>query len=361
MQDMQVLLPPGWPRPKGYSNGVAANGRMVFIAGMIGWDEHGNFRKRRLRGPGAPGAAEHRGGPEGVGRQARAHRAHDVVRHRQARVPRGRQGSRRRLSRDHRLVQCGHDRGAGDRADRGPGQGRDRGDGGDPSLSACKRTAEAAGSGPLAPMKRSFLEEALHHPCARGDARRLRSQQLSGDCSNQMEDLRDEFGPPQDIEASTLAHINAIPTGTGGMALPGPSPGTEGTGSCETVDQNFPPSEQRPATNPSTGGVRTCAERTCLRLGIEGRADWLASRSARSQLPAPDRRLEGLARLAEQCLPHACSASGVQVRALERVLHLYVRPRTGPFERGGALRLEHKPHRHEGHNGEKGHCMNRAR
>ncbi len=43
MQDMQVLLPPGWPRPKGYSNGVAATGRMVFIAGMIGWDEHGNF------------------------------------------------------------------------------------------------------------------------------------------------------------------------------------------------------------------------------------------------------------------------------------------------------------------------------
>jgi enamine deaminase RidA (YjgF/YER057c/UK114 family) len=43
MQDLQVLLPPGWPRPKGYSNGVAATGRMVFIAGMIGWDEHGKF------------------------------------------------------------------------------------------------------------------------------------------------------------------------------------------------------------------------------------------------------------------------------------------------------------------------------
>jgi enamine deaminase RidA (YjgF/YER057c/UK114 family) len=43
MQEMQVLLPPGWPRPKGYSNGVAATGRMVFIAGMIGWDEHGTF------------------------------------------------------------------------------------------------------------------------------------------------------------------------------------------------------------------------------------------------------------------------------------------------------------------------------
>lgn len=40
---MQALLPPGWPRPKGYANGVAARGRMVFVAGMIGWDEHEQF------------------------------------------------------------------------------------------------------------------------------------------------------------------------------------------------------------------------------------------------------------------------------------------------------------------------------
>jgi enamine deaminase RidA (YjgF/YER057c/UK114 family) len=38
---MQILLPHGWPRPKGYSNGIAANGRQVYIAGQIGWDEHG--------------------------------------------------------------------------------------------------------------------------------------------------------------------------------------------------------------------------------------------------------------------------------------------------------------------------------
>lgn len=36
---MQFLNPPGWPRPKGYSNGVSARGRMVFTAGVIGWDE----------------------------------------------------------------------------------------------------------------------------------------------------------------------------------------------------------------------------------------------------------------------------------------------------------------------------------
>lgn len=40
---MQVLLPAGWPRPKGYANGVSAQGRIVFVAGMIGWDKHGQF------------------------------------------------------------------------------------------------------------------------------------------------------------------------------------------------------------------------------------------------------------------------------------------------------------------------------
>jgi enamine deaminase RidA (YjgF/YER057c/UK114 family) len=40
---MQVLLPPGWPRPKGYANGVMARGRMIFVAGMIGWDAQGVF------------------------------------------------------------------------------------------------------------------------------------------------------------------------------------------------------------------------------------------------------------------------------------------------------------------------------
>tara|TARA_R110002072_G_scaffold10198_8_gene47808 strand:- start:1989 stop:2381 length:393 start_codon:yes stop_codon:yes gene_type:complete len=38
---MQILLPAGWPRPKGYSNGIAVSGRQVYIAGQIGWDEHG--------------------------------------------------------------------------------------------------------------------------------------------------------------------------------------------------------------------------------------------------------------------------------------------------------------------------------
>ena len=35
---LEVLLPEGWPRPVGYANGVAARGRLVFVAGQVGWD-----------------------------------------------------------------------------------------------------------------------------------------------------------------------------------------------------------------------------------------------------------------------------------------------------------------------------------
>jgi enamine deaminase RidA (YjgF/YER057c/UK114 family) len=35
----QVLQPPTWPRPKGYANGVAGRGKMIFVAGQVGWDE----------------------------------------------------------------------------------------------------------------------------------------------------------------------------------------------------------------------------------------------------------------------------------------------------------------------------------
>lgn len=39
----RVLLPEGWLRPRGYSNGIEASGRMVFVAGQIGWDTRGVF------------------------------------------------------------------------------------------------------------------------------------------------------------------------------------------------------------------------------------------------------------------------------------------------------------------------------
>lgn len=37
------LLPPGWPRPKGYANGMMAEGRLVVTGGVVGWDESGVF------------------------------------------------------------------------------------------------------------------------------------------------------------------------------------------------------------------------------------------------------------------------------------------------------------------------------
>jgi len=43
MNEPRVILPAGWPQPKGYANGVSARGRMVFVAGMIGWDAQGAF------------------------------------------------------------------------------------------------------------------------------------------------------------------------------------------------------------------------------------------------------------------------------------------------------------------------------
>lgn len=35
---MRVLQPQGWPRPKGYANGLVTRGELVFLAGIIGWD-----------------------------------------------------------------------------------------------------------------------------------------------------------------------------------------------------------------------------------------------------------------------------------------------------------------------------------
>ena len=40
---LAVLQPPGWPRPKGYANGMVGSGRFVLVAGQIGWDAEGRF------------------------------------------------------------------------------------------------------------------------------------------------------------------------------------------------------------------------------------------------------------------------------------------------------------------------------
>src|SRR5439155_17306061 len=50
MSLLQVLQPPGWARPKGFSNGIAAKGKLVFIAGQVGWTGQGEWRERSFAG-----------------------------------------------------------------------------------------------------------------------------------------------------------------------------------------------------------------------------------------------------------------------------------------------------------------------
>jgi enamine deaminase RidA (YjgF/YER057c/UK114 family) len=47
---MNVLQPPGWARPKGFSNGIACKGTLVFIAGQIGWTGEGRWEARDFAG-----------------------------------------------------------------------------------------------------------------------------------------------------------------------------------------------------------------------------------------------------------------------------------------------------------------------
>ncbi|MGH8737846.1 MAG: RidA family protein [Burkholderiales bacterium] len=48
---MQVLQPPGWARPKGYSNGIAVRGgKLVFIAGQVGWSGDGSWHEAGFGG-----------------------------------------------------------------------------------------------------------------------------------------------------------------------------------------------------------------------------------------------------------------------------------------------------------------------
>ena len=47
---MKRLLPPGWPRPKGYANAISARGRTIYTAGVVGWDESETFVSDTLAG-----------------------------------------------------------------------------------------------------------------------------------------------------------------------------------------------------------------------------------------------------------------------------------------------------------------------
>jgi enamine deaminase RidA (YjgF/YER057c/UK114 family) len=45
---IEVLQPQGWARPRGYSNGMVAQGRQIYVAGQVGWDGNGRFASPRL-------------------------------------------------------------------------------------------------------------------------------------------------------------------------------------------------------------------------------------------------------------------------------------------------------------------------
>jgi enamine deaminase RidA (YjgF/YER057c/UK114 family) len=47
---MQILQPPGWAKPRGFSNGIACTGRLVFIAGQVGWTGEGKWESRDFPG-----------------------------------------------------------------------------------------------------------------------------------------------------------------------------------------------------------------------------------------------------------------------------------------------------------------------
>jgi enamine deaminase RidA (YjgF/YER057c/UK114 family) len=47
---MQILQPPAWARAKGFSNGIAASGRLVFIAGQVGWTGQGEWKEKSFAG-----------------------------------------------------------------------------------------------------------------------------------------------------------------------------------------------------------------------------------------------------------------------------------------------------------------------
>ena len=47
---MKILQLPGWPKPKGYSNGIVAKGRLVFVAGQVGWNAQEKFETSDFAG-----------------------------------------------------------------------------------------------------------------------------------------------------------------------------------------------------------------------------------------------------------------------------------------------------------------------
>jgi enamine deaminase RidA (YjgF/YER057c/UK114 family) len=46
----QILQPPGWAKPKGFANGIAATGKQVFVAGQVGWTRESRWEAKDFAG-----------------------------------------------------------------------------------------------------------------------------------------------------------------------------------------------------------------------------------------------------------------------------------------------------------------------
>ena len=111
---MKILQPPDWMAPRGYSNGILAEmtvgSKLVFVGGQVGWNGQQQFESDDLADQVRQTLANivailAEGGAAG------AHRAHDLVRHRQERIRGGLSGHRQALPRTDRPAFPGHDGG----------------------------------------------------------------------------------------------------------------------------------------------------------------------------------------------------------------------------------------------------------
>ena len=106
---LKTLQPEGWAKPAGYANGVSARGRVIHVAGQIGWNKDSKFETDDFVGQVRQSCRTSlRCSPRR--RAPRAHRLDDLVFHQQARVSRQPEGRRRSLPRDHRPSFPGDDR-----------------------------------------------------------------------------------------------------------------------------------------------------------------------------------------------------------------------------------------------------------
>ncbi len=126
---MDVLLPEGWAPPIGYANGIAVDaGRIVFIAGQVGWDAQQKFHSEDIAPQFDQALANVLAVLAEAGGLPRPHLSDDRLLLRQARLPRRAPGARRDLAPAHGQPLPGDEHDLRIRSPRQPRQDRARGD-----------------------------------------------------------------------------------------------------------------------------------------------------------------------------------------------------------------------------------------